>query len=74
MKRSRIMPLLLAAGMLLGIHNGYIALWQGEDPEPVQVFPYKASMLPQQDQSRLSEGISIHSSDELNRLLEDYLS
>lgn len=59
---------------LLGVRNGYIALWQGEDPDPVITFPYLASSLPEQDQNRLKSGIYIEKESDLHQLLEDYLS
>lgn len=74
MRSARLFSILMAFGLLLGIHNGYIALWQGEDPEPVRVFPYRASMLPEQDQRLLEAGIPIGNESRLHSLLEDYLS
>lgn len=67
-----ILPMLLAV-YLLGIHDGKIALWEGDDPEPVQVFPYRASMLPKEARKQLEEGISIESMDQLRELAEAYL-
>ncbi len=65
---------LLLLTFLLGIHDGKIALWSGDDPEPVKVFPYYASLLPKADQDALKKGIPIESSEDLRKLLEDYLS
>lgn len=59
---------------LLGVHEGRIALWKDEDPQPVKVFPYYARMLPAADRRALEEGIRFESVDELVRMLEDYLS
>lgn len=74
MKCHRITSLLAAFGFLLGIHNGYIALWKDEDSEPVRVFPYRASLLPERDRNMLEAGIPIESENRLHSLLEDYLS
>ena len=75
MKRTCIVLYsILLWGFLLGIHDGYIALWKDQDPEPVKVFPYKASNLPEADQRLLKRGISISQDSELTKLLEDYLS
>ena len=68
-----VLPLALAV-YLLGIHDGKVALWEGNDPEPVKVFPYRASRLPEEAQKRLEEGIPIDSMDELRKLAEAYLS
>lgn len=77
MKKRTIAHLLSAAwiaSFLLGIHEGRIALWKGEDPEPVKVFPYSVATLPKEEQQRLRDGIRIGSVSELERLLEAYLS
>lgn len=74
MKKIRYLMAALAFSFLLGAHNGYIALWMGEDPEPVRVFPYRISALPEADQHALERGIPISTQQELTKRLEDYLS
>lgn len=76
MKRFRFVPvcLTLLLGLILGSHNGYIALWTEDSPEPKKVFPYKVTSLPPVDQKALEQGIHIGSAQELAQLLEDYLS
>lgn len=74
MRSKGFLSILLSFGLLLGVHNGYIALWQGNDPEPARVFPYRASLLPERDQRLLEAGIHIESESRLHSLLEDYLS
>ena len=74
MKIRQLTAYLLLYGFLLGVHNGNIALWKDDDPQPIQVFPYCASALPQKDQEALRNGIKIDDWDDLTRLLEDYLS
>lgn len=59
---------------MLGIHEGKIALWKDEDPEPIHIFPYSADLLPPADKNALEDGIRFNSNHDLNRLLEDYLS
>lgn len=59
---------------ILGCKDGYIALWRDSDPEPVRVFPYSVSSLPEADQKALEKGIRIESEEDLLRLMEDYLS
>ena len=71
---SHLLSLALVAVYLLGIHDGKIALWEGDDPEPVRVFPYRASMLPEEARKMLEKGIPIESMDELRKLAETYLS
>ena len=72
--RLQASALAAVIGMLLGIHNGYIALWRDGASDPAEVFPYRAAMLPEQDYQRLEKGIVIESESRLHRLLEDYLS
>lgn len=74
MRAKRMISVLAAFGLLLGIHNGYIALWHGDDPEPVRVFPYRAELLPDRDRRMLEAGIPIENESRLHSLLEDYLS
>lgn len=73
-RKRRFQGLLLAFGFILGSYNGYIALWRDTGPDPIRVFPYSVSSLPQSDQQALERGIELHSREELLRLLEDYLS
>ena len=77
MKKKYLSQLLCAAFLsvyLLGIHDGKIALWSGDDPEPIRVFPDSASMLPEEARKQLEAGIPIESMEDLNRLAEAYLS
>jgi len=74
MNRISMLYSILLIGFLLGIHDGKIALWENECQDPVKVFPYYASMLPERDQKALENGIQIPDSHRLNKLLEDYLS
>ena len=76
MKKKQLSNLLccaLLAVYLLGIHEGKIALWKGNDPQPVKVFEYSASQLPEEAQKRLQEGVPIKSIRELRQLAEQYL-
>lgn len=73
-KISHLLSMLLAFTFLLGIHDGKVALWQEDDPKPVKVFPYRASMLPDDAQEQLKKGIRIESMEDLDRLIEAYFS
>lgn len=74
MKRLPYLYCILLLGFILGVRNGYITLWRDGETEPVKVFPYRASMLPEEDQKALEKGIPIQENSELERLLQDYLS
>lgn len=73
MKRNSILYITLVFGFLLGIRDGYIALWKDGSQDP-RVFPYRAEMLPRADQEKLKQGIRIEDGTELAHILEDYLS
>lgn len=59
--------------LLLGVKNGYLALWKDEDPEPVHIFPVRIRSLPPADQLALRRGIFAEDLQALLSLLEDYL-
>lgn len=64
----------LLFGLILGIRGGNIALWREGFPDAVQVFPYRAEMLPREAQEALANGISIEDLSQLEELAENYLS
>ncbi len=72
--KHRILYSITLLGFLLGVRGGYIALWKDGEPEPVKIFPYKAQMLPSEDQKRLEKGIKIQDFADLTRIIEDYMS
>lgn len=73
--KNRILPYLtLVFTFLLGNYQGYIALWQLPEENPMVVFPYSISSLPLHDQQQVCKGILIETELELQQLLEDYLS
>ena len=65
---------ILALSLYLGIHNGYLALFDSEDALPREVLPYKAEVYPKIDQNALQDGIDILSPTHLKQLLEDFLA
>lgn len=74
MKIKRLLCQVLLLSFLLGIQDGFVALWKDDDPKPLRVFPYRADSLPEEDQKRLRDGIRIDTKEQLLQLLEDYLS
>ena len=74
MSKQKIIANIMLFGFLLGVYEGKIALWRDNQKKPMKVFPYQASMLPEEDQKRLEEGIHVDSLRELHKLVEDYLS
>lgn len=65
---------LLALGLVLGSFRGYVALFDKGKAEPRMVYPYATAALPKADQEALEAGIPVKCEEELDRLLEDYLS
>lgn len=74
MKLLRFSCPLVLLGFLLGIHEGKIALWKDNNPEPIKVFPYSAKLLPEADQKALEKGIKADSIRQLQELIQDYFS
>ena len=66
--------LTLVFSFLLGSYNGYIALWKSGSHQPLEIFPYSVHSLPPADQARLRDGIPISSWEQLQMLMQDYLS
>ena len=73
MKR-KLFTLLLIASWVLGSYDGYIALYNQNCPQPLEIYPYKTQILPKTDQQALAEGIPVRDADQLTRLLQDFLS
>ena len=65
---------LLLLALYLGCYKGYLALWDTEKPDPLQIYPCPVTSLPAADQTALEEGVPIRNQLELAQRLEDYLS
>lgn len=72
-KIYRALPCLLLC-WVLGCHEGHIALFAPDDPQPLEVYPYRTEMFPVRDQKDLQRGIPVKDETELSRLLTDFLS
>ena len=73
-KAKQFLSMGLIFGFLLGVQNGYVALWKDGNPEPLRVFPYLAENLPEADRLALEQGIHLDNRLQLIELIEDYLS
>lgn len=71
--RQKLCTLLLF-GFLIGVHEGRIALWKDGSAEPWRVFAYPVAVLPEEERIALKNGIRVDSMEDLNRLLENFLS
>ena len=74
LRKIRHWYIALLLGFILGISDGYVALWKEGKANPMEVFPYQARFLPAADQQALEQGIRVDDDSRLNQLLEDYLS
>lgn len=72
-KGLEALTMLLCLSFLLGVRGGRLALWQGEDPEPVRVYELRVDSLPPADRLLLERGIRLDSEEALYAALEDYL-
>lgn len=72
-KLQKLWLMCLCLGYLLGIHDGRLALWRGDDPEPVHIFYVRAQDLPPADQILLRRGLRIENDQQLYAVLENYL-
>lgn len=73
MKKALLTPILLLY-LTLGCFRGYLALYDRGASEPKQIYPCQVSSLPDADRQALEDGIPVRSEEELQRLLEDFLS
>ena len=74
MKKYMCTLLLWFACCYLGLHDGYLTLWETNDTTKKIVFPYHISMYPPLDAELLSKGIPIASQTHMSQCLEDYMS
>ena len=56
----------------IGVWRGYVAVFEGEQSYPKQIYDMPVSGLPQELQQRVREGVPAYSDTELSLLLEDY--
>ena len=71
---SRLFCFVLMMSFLLGVHDGRLAMWKDEDPTPCKVFPCPIIVLPKTVQQQLKTGIRLQTMDDVNQLLENFLS
>lgn len=72
--KKRFFRTVLLFFLILGTHRGYLALFDSGKTEPKQIFPCQVALLPPADQQALEEGITVRTDEQLQQLLEDYLS
>lgn len=72
--KKQLLTVIICAICYLGIHNGYLALYDSAVSGPLLILPYHAHLYPLKDQQALQNGIVYDSPEELSRLLEDFLS
>ena len=55
-------------------YNGQIALFVGDEINPKEIYNTFTTSLPLEDANDIRNGITVYSEEELNELLENYLS
>lgn len=55
-------------------YEGKVAVFKNSDTAPTTVYESYVSLLPEQDRLRLSQGIRVDSTEELQKIIEDYTS
>lgn len=74
MKKLGSTLLLVAILGYLGSYNGKLCMFNESKTKPVCIFPYSVAIFPLNDQAMLYKGIPYGNREELNRLMEDFLS
>lgn len=69
---TNLTALCLAAGFLIGIHNGRIGIWKDQDPTPFRVIPCPVFLLTPSQQSALADGIRIDTMEDVEDLIENF--
>ena len=74
--RKRIQAILpaLLLSFLIGSHNGRLAVWKDDDPQPFRVFPCPTYLLPRKDRDALERGILIKDMEDVANFLENFLT
>ena len=73
-QRFRCIFPLLILGFLVGTYNGRIAVWEGNDPEPIRVYPCPVYLLPAKERSMLEKGIRISDMEDVRYFLENFMA
>lgn len=72
--KKKLLSVMMALYVVIGIWKGYVALFDPGAEEPKQIFPCPVEALPEADQEALKNGIIVRNQRDLQQLLEDYLS
>ena len=70
----RLLTATLSFSLLLGSWRGHVALFSEGEDAPLDLYPVRLELLPPEDQKNLLEGIPVRNTEELMRILEDFLS
>lgn len=67
-------PYLMEDYYTLSEYKGKIAVFKNQESIPIDIYDVYVSTLPQHDRNLLEKGIRIETTEELQRLIEDYTS
>lgn len=62
------------AAYTIGVWEGNLAVFEGEDEYPARLFDVPVSGLPEEEQRRLEAGLGVQTELQLQQYLEDYTS
>lgn len=63
-----------APAYTIGVWEGKVAVFEGDDDFPMQVFDDAVAGLPLKQQQEVLDGVAVQNADELYLILEDYTS
>ena len=67
-------PYLMEDYYTLSEYKGKIAVFKNQESVPIDIYDVYVTTLPQHDRTLLEKGIHIETSEELQKLIEDYTS
>ena len=67
-------PYLMEDYYTLSEYKGKIAVFRNQESVPIDIYDVYVTTLPQHDRTLLEKGIHIETSEELQKLIEDYTS
>ena len=74
MIQKKVSLLLMSVTLFLGSYRGYLAIFEKDETEPIQIYACRTDTLPQTDQELLEKRIRVRNRQQLDQILEDYLS
>ncbi len=71
---SRAQPFAAPPAYTIGVWEGKLAVFEGADTYPMQIFDTDIAGLPDEQRAQVEEGVRVEKAEELYLILEDYTS